>query len=512
MSFSYEIEVSATVKAADDNQTTRRLLFEFGQNGANGSKSNNFTLQVTDSDDPLFLFDYQLTPGDYPSLKEEQQLHCEFPDFSQSFSDLLNSCVQDKDYNCVIDEKNSSQIKLLLQQNTRHCTLTHLSLVLIPATEVRLNHFLASQVRKYRNEFVNRSRTCRGLEERLKEAEESRESLTSEYNSKIEELIRESDDDKRRLSDELSTKMMTIKMKLEDEIHSLEEAKNRSETDLRQRFESQIGDLREQLAATNEEKHSFITQARCYEEKIKILEDKVEDLTLANQRLLSEKKDVDSELLRTTSELSAARAEKDQLYNKCILLDQTFQQNKETLTSNASTIESLRQDLLRKEEEVASLRDLSDRTDEKAKERDWIVAKSKEVIEKFMKENKELKAKNEQRKREMREIQERLQRNEIDMASLIEKKKASDGEMARILVDVDNLRNQINSLNDEKRVLEQRIKDLCTENAHLNHNITTLELQRANDEMTPLSIPGLSASLQPICEGGGSVFDNPTFF
>ena len=73
----YEIKVITDIVAKNGGTSQRNLLYQFGFHFGSDTKGD-FQLQITDPDDPLFLFDFNLLSTNYAPLKKEQKLFCDF--------------------------------------------------------------------------------------------------------------------------------------------------------------------------------------------------------------------------------------------------------------------------------------------------------------------------------------------------------------------------------------------------------------------------------------------------
>lgn len=59
---------------------------------AQSANQQVLTMELTDEQDPLFLFQLSCSEQDFHILKSEQQLLVDFQAFPQSFVELLNFC------------------------------------------------------------------------------------------------------------------------------------------------------------------------------------------------------------------------------------------------------------------------------------------------------------------------------------------------------------------------------------------------------------------------------------
>ena len=71
---------------------------------APSSQSQMLTLELTDEEDPFFIYSLDISEQDYHVLKQEQQIMVDFQQFPNQFVELLNFCDNDSQAFVVVFE------------------------------------------------------------------------------------------------------------------------------------------------------------------------------------------------------------------------------------------------------------------------------------------------------------------------------------------------------------------------------------------------------------------------
>lgn len=459
----FQITVLTDVIAPDQNVTKRNLLYEFGQSSGNSSKTGAFILQITDPNDPIFLYDYQLNPQDYPALKEELNLFGEYPGFSQSVYDLLTRCVQQEDHIAVIDQHKYNTPMLLLQQKTQMALLTPFKVPLIAASPTRLNQFLSSEVNKYKSLFFDKEKNCEEVEAEVESLNEKIEEMQTNFQMKFQEQADQYKESTKNLTEQYETQISELKNKFKTSSQNALSDRQKSETEITNKYEATINDLRQQIKQINDDKTQEMLQKVSNEEKIKSLETQLNAMTAAKTQLESEKNAMTQQLTQVSSSSTEYMTKVESLNNTINILKAAAEQNKLLISANNKQIDKLQEEITKKDNEIASLTDKSSENEKKVQEHDWIIAKSKQVIEKFLAEAKE-------RKQEIRDLRSEVEEKEEDIKQC-QIKAASD------YATIESQKENIDRVCKENQLLSQKITEL-------EENIKELQLKISSDEST----------------------------
>ena len=75
----HESQVAVRLRAQNREEFTQYLNIKIALHAAsNASQQQTLVIDMTDSDDPLFLYQMCCTESDFTQLKTEQQLHVDF--------------------------------------------------------------------------------------------------------------------------------------------------------------------------------------------------------------------------------------------------------------------------------------------------------------------------------------------------------------------------------------------------------------------------------------------------
>jgi len=529
----YEIEVTTEIVGVDESSSKRVLLYEFGQTTGSGIKSGIFKLQITDPNDPLFLYDFEVSSSDFSSLKEEQKLYCEFHKFSDAVHDLLRESSELKDFKAVIDQKINRKPILLILQMTRISLLTHIRLVLEPASDARLNQFLSSEVQKYKSLSSkltdNLSELKIIIEENVQESSEKLE----KSDQKLEETKKKHISEKNKITADYEAQIKDILSQHNASIQNLEREKQKAERDIVEKYEIIQQKNQAQYQSVLEEKHRVETLSQRQSDKIVTLESQLKEANEKIQRLDQENKELSSGLIQSSKQGGSLKGELDTVRARVMQLEEQIENNKSTISSSTSKTEELKGEIIKKNEEIEELKKLAVENEQKARDRDWILTKSRQVIAKSEQDFQKLKEHYENRKKEWINKEERLKNLEIETARAIERERALSDSVTKLEQEVSILRKKNSELEEQCEQFKTQHETDQTVIDHLNNQLNKHEFGQFDLDDTdvitdPLSspvgsksptrsggkTPGLSAFLQPLqqFQSGQSIFDSPAFF
>lgn len=457
----YEIRVKTEVIGKSGNATQRNLLYVFTSQVGGGTKSADFTLQITDPDDPLFLYDFELSAAQFQKIKKEQKLFCEFTGFPKSIYSLLNQIITSEDYKALIDEHEFELPTLMLQQVTHISLLIHIQLPLIEATDARLKEFLSKETRLYKT-------TALQANQKLKEAQEEIQKQKNEYDLKMQELhtkmqqqANEFEEEKIRMRHEFEARIQQFKTEQETAKQFLDQGFVSKEQALVARYESQIGELRTALQNSINEKHKIDMIAQRQAEKIGLLESHASELKQKLSNTESDSRTAASQVIEHTKREASLRAEIESLKLKLQSANEMIKERKLREESNESTVEGLRNALEMKEQEIRSMQQQIEELSAKASDRDFIASKSKDVIQKVQLKLKA--AVTELSKSKTTENQLRV---------------ALDASMNREREADENFRSLTVTLEQEK----QHLKEVMSENARVKEQVRKLEIELSTEK------------------------------
>ena len=476
----FDLLIKTQVISANETVTNPTLLFEFGQTSGHGTKNGPFHLRITDPDNPMFLYTYNLQPSDFPNFREELKLFCQYPDLSQNIYDLFVQCNQNNEFYTVVDLIHFEQPVLLLNQLTKIALLTPFKIFIIPATEIELNHYLTGEAKRYKALYLGKCKDCDDLNDKIKHMDEQSNEMESSY----KQTLLGQNNESRQLMEETKNKyeneISRIKSKYKEIIKNASEERQQFEKQLIAKYEKIIEELRSENTELTESKTQIALDKERSDQKNKALETQLETITLERNNLSEEKIHLSSELLQANSTSAANITEVASLKKTIEMLQNTIAENKELLDSNAKTIETMQELIAKKDEEIAENRVRIAENDKKATEHDWIASKSKQVIEKFM--NKEVEFKNEIAKQteEINKLKDDLNKSQIECVEKGEKIANMTEQIQRNENEIKGLRQTNHQLKDENDNLTSSVADKIATITMLNKKLNELEI--ANEE------------------------------
>jgi spindle assembly abnormal protein 6 len=177
-----EALVPVRIKSDDKDDWIRDLKFTM-QSSISNSNKQTFTLNITDNNDPLFLYLLEITESEFHTIKQEQSLLIEFQQFPNKFYEMLemssifpnnnnnninnmnnNSKLDDININlnlnlnktiignyvCILHHTNPTDALLIIQEITQFRQLNHLILKVKSANDTILKKYLSDLVKDYK--------------------------------------------------------------------------------------------------------------------------------------------------------------------------------------------------------------------------------------------------------------------------------------------------------------------------------------------------------------------------
>jgi spindle assembly abnormal protein 6 len=206
-----EALVPVRIKSEDKDDWIRDLNFKM-QSSISNSNKQTFTLNITDNNDPLFLYLLEITESEFHSIKQEQSLLIEFQQFPNKFYEMLemssifpinnnnnnNSKLDDMNLNlnfnsannktlignyvCILHHTNPTDALLIVQEITQFRQLNHLILKVKSANDTILKKYLSDLVKDYKLKTEN-------LEKDNEIYSDNLENTTRNFQSIKEELL-----------------------------------------------------------------------------------------------------------------------------------------------------------------------------------------------------------------------------------------------------------------------------------------------------------------------------------
>ena len=462
-----EVQVATTIIGEDSGMIMHELVYQYSVCVGSGTGCMDFVLRITDPENPLLLFDYTLSPYDFSTLREQQQLFCEFATFPNSVTSLFNACNEDSEYKAVIDQRTPNGPALLLQQETKISLLTHLKLPLVPASDARLKEYLSSETKHFKAAF----QAAQARIEELQRGFEKKAQETQRQYGELEQSMSERQEDfnhqLKATKDKFEKMLDDQKRESNEALQAQVAAAEKRERELSSKYEGQIKEVRGELSKVSSEKSQLAAQTERQTEKISALETQLAELRSRFESIEAER----NALLKNKEDLSSQNAnlQKDlaSLTAKYESVQDALSQKAELAASSNNSVEELRGVLAKKEKEMQDLQAQLSDFSAKASERDWIAEKSKKVIAKLqgdlkktIQHHNDQKAQWERQKEEMKQVQlenVRLQENVKALELTIQRDQAKIQEVES---KNDELKAQIKSMEDADAEQKQLVSYL----------------------------------------------------
>ena len=443
-------------------------------------KQPHLIIQVTNPNDPLFLYSLDLSEIEYQQLKTEQSLLVDFQNFPDFITKMFYFCKNDKDdiYTCVltlggIGENNFSSGGngiLAVEEKTQYRKLNHLILKLQAANDISLKKYLSDVSKEYKEKFENLSQKYSdlnqnyeilqkenlNLKENLQKIEyEHKTSLDNLINEKNKEinLIKENNfkENKKQLELMESDKNKTIS-DLENRISQLQgilddATKNKTQLEEHKlKLEINQKDLEGKFAISN-------TELNVYKTEITNLRQENSDL---NKKCLNYEKNLTEFNFKNESILKQLEEKNKSLENMKQLIDSLNKQR----DSNEDTIKSLK----------ASNNKLENKLQLSIKE----INKGNDIIQRLQNDIKNQKSKIKSTKNELNTQEQLINQKQIllDEQNKTIKDLKRDNETKE--QEIIGLKNQINNynnkLNENEKLIEENKQMILYLNKNLNEN------------------------------------------
>jgi len=443
-------------------------------------KQPHLIIQVTNPNDPLFLYSLDLSEIEYQQLKTEQSLLVDFQNFPDFITKMFYFCKNDKDdiYSCVltlggIGENNFSSGGngiLTVEEKTQYRKLNHLILKLQAANDLSLKKYLSDVSKEYKEKFENLSlkysdlnqnyemiqKENLNLKENLQKIEyEHKTSLDNLLNEKNKEinLIKENNfkENKKQLELMESDKNKTIS-DLENRISQLQgilddATKNKTQLEEHKlKLEINQKDLEGKFAISN-------TELNVYKTEITNLRQENADL---NKKCLSYEKNLTEFNFKNESILKQLEEKNKSLENMKQLIDSLNKQR----DSNEDTIKSLK----------ASNNKLENKLQLSIKE----INKGNDIIQRLQNDIKNQKSKIKSTKNELNTQEQLINQKQILLdeqnKTIKDLKRDNETKEQEIIGLKNQINNYSNKLNENEKLIEENKQMILYLNKNLNEN------------------------------------------
>ena len=472
-----EIELNMVIVKSEKNTSVEPMkisiikLFE---------KQPHLIIQVTNPNDPLFLYSLDLSEIEYQQLKTEQSLLVDFQNFPDFITKMFFYCKNDKDdiYTCVltlggIGENNFSSGGagvLSVEEKTQYRKLNHLILKLQAANDITLKKYLSDVSKEYKEKFENLSQKYADLNQNYElmqkengNLKENLQKIEYEHKTSLDNLINEKN---KEINSIKENNFKETKKQLE----AMESDKNKTIADL----ENRISQLQGILDDATKNK----TQLEEHKLKLEI-----------NQKDLEGKFAIsNTELNVYKTEITNLRQENADLNKKCLnyeknlteynfknesILKQLEEKNK-SLENMKQLIDSLNKQRDSNEDTIKSLKASNSKLENKLQLSIKEINKGNDIIQRLQNDIKNQKSKIKSSKNELNTQEQLINQKQILLdeqnKTIKDLKRDNEAKEQEIIGLKNQINNYNNKLNENEKLIEENKQMILYLNKNLNEN------------------------------------------
>jgi len=443
-------------------------------------KQPHLIIQVTNPNDPLFLYSLDLSEIEYQQLKTEQSLLVDFQNFPDFIIKMFYYCKNDKEdiYTCVLTlgglgESNFSSGGvgiLTVEEKTQYRKLNHLILKLQAANDISLKKYLSDVSKEYKEKFENLTMKFNDLNQNyeliMKENSNLKENLQKieyEHKTSLDNLLNEKN---KEINSIKESNFLENKKQLE----TMESDKNKIISDL----ENRISQLQGILDDATKNK----TQLEEHKLKLEI-----------NQKDLEGKFAIsNTELNVYKTEITNLRQENADLNKKCLnyeknlteynfknesILKQLEEKNK-SLENMKQLIDSLNKQRDSNEDTIKSLKAANNKLENKLQLSIKEINKGNDIIQRLQNDIKNQKSKIKSSKNELSTQEQLINQKQIlleeQSKTIKDLKRDNEAKEQEIIGLKNQINNYNNKLNENEKLIEENKQMILYLNKNLNEN------------------------------------------
>ena len=472
-----EIELNMLIKKSESNSSFEIMkislikIFE---------KQSRLIIQVTNPNDPLFLYSLELSELEYQQLKNEQSLLVDFQNFPDFIVQMIDCCKKDNNdkFTCVFNtggqgENNfgSNNLGILsVEEKTQYRKLSHIVLKLKAANDTTLKKYLSDLSKEYKEKYENLFQNYNDLNQKF-------DMFQKDYANLKENMLKMENQHKAytdNLINEKNKEINAIKennfKETKKQLESMESEKNKVISDL----ENKIAQLQGTLNDTTKNK----TQLEEHKLKLEI-----------NQKDLEGKFAISSkELSVYKSQITTLRQENSDLNQKCLnsekllteanfknesLIQQLEEKNK-SFENLKQLVDSLNTQKDSNEDTIKSLKASNNKLESKLQLSIKEINKANDIIQRLQNEIKNQKSKVKSTKNELSTQEQLINQKQMlldEQSKTIKEIKRENEEKDQEIMGLKNqINNYTNKLNENEKLIEENKQMILYLNKNINEN------------------------------------------
>ena len=472
-----EIELNMLIKKSESNSSFEIMkislikLFE---------KQSRLIIQVTNPNDPLFLYSLELSELEYQQLKNEQSLLVDFQNFPDFIVQMIDCCKKDNNdkFTCVFNtggqgENNfgSNNLGILsVEEKTQYRKLSHIVLKLKAANDTTLKKYLSDLSKEYKDKYETLFQNYNDLNQKF-------DMFQKDYAILKENMLKMENQHKAytdNLINEKNKEINSIKennfIETKKQLESMESEKNKIISDL----ENKISQLQGTLNDTTKNK----TQLEEHKLKLEI-----------NQKDLEGKFAISSkELSVYKSQITTLRQENSDLNQKCLnsekllteanfkneSLSQQLEEKNKSFENMKQLVDSLNTQRDSNEDTIKSLKASNNKLESKLQLSIKEINKANDIIQRLQNEIKNQKSKVKSTKNELSTQEQLINQKQMlldEQSKTIKEIKRENEEKDQEIMGLKNqINNYTNKLNENEKLIEENKQMILYLNKNINEN------------------------------------------
>eukprot|EP00833_Pecoramyces_ruminatium_P013331 jgi/Orpsp1_1/1187363/evm.model.d7180000057184.1 len=309
------------VNIDDQEKRNTGIYFQLSYSERNNGRIKVLNIQITDPEDPFFLYTLEIGEDDFHVLKNEQNLLVDFQQFPISFTQLLDECINSKfDDNpkfvakLINDSTRNSILQIIETNSFKH--ITHLSLSFIPGNDTSIKKYLSDLVKETKIENKNLKSKLEKSVTQLTNQLKSSENRISELTSELENLKLNNSETVSKLKVQYSEDLLRIKEQMLKEREELRVSLEKDKSQMEDKYNDMLNSLNQKHSSLNSTYSHVLAHSQSLETQLNNLQKQNDKVT--HDYSIS-KKDIET-LNNNIKILERKLLEKEKDYEK--LLDQ----------------------------------------------------------------------------------------------------------------------------------------------------------------------------------------------
>ena len=149
------------------------------------NKTQKFQIEITTPNDPLVLYTLDMSEVEYHQLKNEQCLLIDFQNFTPFLINMLDTCLKDENFICILHKKNVNEALFVIQERTKFKEINHLILNVTQANDLSVKKYLGALSQEYKRKYEETSNSLSELRAHYEEIDKENSHLKEQIQKDI---------------------------------------------------------------------------------------------------------------------------------------------------------------------------------------------------------------------------------------------------------------------------------------------------------------------------------------